>query len=76
MMCLCRPGQREFTADDRLQGPVFKPGRKYERVAVNQLDLTPEQEADLDRRIEEAEKHPGRGIPAAEVMGKLFKKFQ
>lgn len=55
--------------------------RKLERalkVLENQPefepDLTPEQEADLERRILEVERNPGQGTPVKDVIARLLKK--
>lgn len=37
--------------------------------------LTAEQAAELDRRVEEALKHPERGIPAEEVFRQIERKY-
>jgi len=38
-------------------------------------DLTPEQIAELERRVDELQKHPERGIPWEQVQADMKKKF-
>jgi putative addiction module component (TIGR02574 family) len=49
----------------------------WEDIAGNGYDpdLTPEQIAELDRRAEDALRHPGRGTPIEEVSAEIRKRF-
>jgi len=51
----------------------------FESVAAdlnNEIDLTPEQLEELDRRIEEHERDPSTAVPWEAVRAKLLAKFE
>ena len=49
--------------------------REFGNDTEQLAELSPEQAAELDRRLAEFEVNPGNGIPWSEVAGKIQKKF-
>lgn len=47
----------------------------WEKFGALEDELTPEQSAELDRRLAEFEKNPRRGIPLKEVEAEMKQRF-
>ena len=57
---------RELPAEER---------REIAEALLDEVDLTPEQAAELDRRTQDALANPGRGMPIEEIAAEIRQRF-